>query len=85
MSCDNTFWNARKARLETIIIAYEDALEAFAGTNTQSYTLDTGQTRTTVSRAEVGSLRNTLKSLYSTYDDICARTCGATLVVRPAR
>lgn len=85
MSCGNTFWNARKVRLEELIVIYEDAMLAFGDNNTQSYTLDTGQTRQTVQRAEIGSLKNTLKNLYSTYDDVCARTEGATVNIRPTR
>jgi hypothetical protein len=85
MSCDNEFWEARRDKLAVAIAAYEDALIAFADSNTQSYTLDTGQTRTTVQRAEIGSLRNTYEALLSTYDDLCARICGASVVVRPVR
>jgi len=73
--CTNEFWIARRDKFATMIEAYEDALLFFATNgNAQSYTLDTGQTRTTVQRAEVSSLKNTLQSLMSTYDDLCART-----------
>ncbi len=85
--CGNEFWKARMAKIAIAIERYEDAIIFFAENNAaQSYTLDTGQTRTTVQRSEISSLKNTLKSLMSLYDDLCARTCGdAVRQVRPTR
>lgn len=85
--CDDEFWKARMVKIAQAIEAYEDALIFFATNNaTQSYTLDTGQTRTTVMRSEISSLKNTLESLMSLYDDLCARTNGCAVIqLRPTR
>ena len=86
VNCGDQFWKDRLEKLEIAIIAYEDALIFFANNGiAQSYTLDTGQTRTVVSRAEISSLKNVLKELLSTYDTLCARVCGASYNVRATR
>jgi hypothetical protein len=86
MDCDDTaFWEARKASLAAQIVAYEAALLAFASDNTQSYTLDTNQTRQTVQRAEIGSLRNTYETLLGLYDTVCARLGCSSVIVVPVK
>ena len=71
----NDYLDARIARTKTIIIAYEDALEAIAG-GAQQYSLDTGQTRQTVTKANVASLRLALDSAENRLAVLDARRFG---------
>jgi len=50
------FWEQRLAALYLQVTAIDGALLAFATDSVQSYTLDTGQTRVTKTRADIGSL-----------------------------
>lgn len=60
------------------------ALNAFMTTNVQSYTVDTGGTRQVVQRAELGSLKNTIRVLEGEIDTLSARLGdGAHGVSRP--
>ena len=72
--CD--FWCARIAKYQAIIESLEDGILQLEGGIVQSYTLDTGQTRQTVQRSEVSSLKNSLRYYMSTLDDLSARVCG---------
>lgn len=85
--CDRQFEEERLEKIKQIIAAIEDALLAFSTDGLlQSYTLDTGQTRQTVTRAEISSLKNTLAFWYSQYDTWCQRLTGcASRYVRPFR
>lgn len=80
MSCssaETTAWlEARIAKTRALIEAYEDALLAFTTTNVQSYSLDTGQTRETVTRADSGRLYVTLGELENRLRVLEARLCG---------
>lgn len=63
---DRTFLEERITRTKALIVAYEDALLALAGDGAQqSYTLDTGQTRQTVTRADIPRLNKMLDALYN--------------------
>lgn len=65
------------------IIAYEDATAALAS-GVQSYTLDTGQTRQTVTKLDLRGLQLTLDQLYNRCATLEARlTGGGTVTVRP--
>jgi hypothetical protein len=77
MACDNTIWQNRLDRLITKIALYEDAIEALVGANAvQSYTLDTGQTKQTVTKMDITKLQTTLDSFYSQYEVTCQRING---------
>lgn len=81
MSCDQAtdeaWLDERIAKTKALIIAYEDALLALSGaTGSQSYTLNTGQTQLTVTRANMGSMRVTLKDLESRLASLQADRCG---------
>jgi len=77
------FLQARIAATEAQIVAYESAVDALA-TGVQSYTLDTGQTRQTVTRSDVSSLQRTLDTLYNRLATLNARAGnGGTTYVRP--
>lgn len=85
MAISKAFLQSRITNTEAIIIALEAALLAFAtNTGLQSYTLDTGQTRQTVTRYDISSMKNTLNSQYNLLAVLCARRNGAVTVVRPA-
>lgn len=67
-SCDDREWlEARLAATEELIIAYEEAILRVAGSDGTngaiSYSLDTTQTRVTVTRASLGESRLMLQSL----------------------
>lgn len=55
----------RLAKTEEQIESIENAVIALADGTIQSYTLDNGQTRTVVSRHEIGRLQSTLDVLYA--------------------
>lgn len=81
MTIDRAWLNARIAKTKTLIEAYEDALLEL-GNGAQSYTLDTGQTRQTVMKGDMGSMRITLASLENRLSVLCDRRDGAGLHVR---
>lgn len=80
---------ARIARTQSTIVAVETAIEALAG-GAQSYTLDTGQTRQTVTKANLSELRNLLKFYEERLAGLDAElaivngTSGSTGYARPA-
>ncbi len=82
---DRTYLTERIAVTKTTIEAYEDAITAL-GVNggVQSYTLDTSQSRQTVTRADIPSLNRMLDSLYNRLATMEARLSGGTTQVRPA-
>jgi len=83
MSSD--FYSARIEQVQAQIIAFEDALTAFAANGAvQSYTIDTGQTTQTVTRSNLSQLRNTVTSLYNQLATLEARVNGCgTVQARP--
>lgn len=82
---DRAFLVERIAATKAEIVAYEDATLAFATNGAlQSYTLDTSQTRQTVTRADLSSLNRVLNSLYNRLATLEARLYGGTTTVRPA-
>lgn len=67
-SCDDREWlEARLAKTEELIVAYEEAILRVAGADGTggaiSYSLDTTQTRVTVTRASLGEARLALSNL----------------------
>ena len=67
---------ARVTATKALILVYEDAMLALAG-GAQSYSLDTGQTRQVVTKADLGSLRLQLNELENRLAVLDARLCGA--------
>jgi hypothetical protein len=67
MSCDaaedEAWLDARIAKTKLMIIAIEDAILALSTGGVQSYSLNTGQTQQTVTKANISSMRGTLKEL----------------------
>ncbi len=60
-----SFIQARIDATKLQIVAYEDASLALGTNNVQSYTLDTGQSRQTVTRADLNAINSTIDSLYN--------------------
>jgi hypothetical protein len=82
--CDDTTWiQERITATRTLIVAYEDAILAIS-TGSQSYSLDTGQTRQVVTKAMLGSLQLTLARLEARLSTYEQRLGCARLNVRPA-
>lgn len=82
MPIDAKWLQERIAKTKELIIAYEDAIAALAGGAVQ-YTLDTGQTRQVVQRAQLGEMRAMLDSLENRLSTLCARLSGASFYGRP--
>lgn len=66
-SDDNTFLEARITFLQTEITSFEAAITAVTSGGVQSYQLDTGQTRTLVTRYNLTEIQRRLESLYNLY------------------
>jgi len=80
---DRAFYQARIDATEASIVAFETALDEFAS-GAQSYTIDTGQTRQTVSKANITELRKHLDALYNRRATLKARLDGAASIGRGA-
>lgn len=81
---DNTFLQSRITATQAQIVVYEDAITALGSGNIQTYTLDTGQSRTTVTKLELNGLQKTLDSLYNRLVVLEARLTGnGALIGRP--
>ena len=76
MAIDDDWLDARETATKALIVAYEGALTALA-TGAQSYTLDTGQSRQVVTKADIASMRLFLDMLENRLATICARRDGA--------
>lgn len=82
---DSTFIQERIDATKAQILAYEDAVLALATGGVQSYTLDTGQTRQTVTKLDLNALNKVLDSLYNRCATLEARLNGSgTITARPA-
>ena len=73
----DTFWQDRKTATGNQIIALEDAILALSSNTIQQYTLDTGQDRQVVTKADINRLQSTLDSLLNRYATLCARIDGS--------
>lgn len=71
--------DATKAMIEK----YEVAMDSAGGAGIASYTLDTGQNRTTVVRMNVTELRKTVDQLYNRLATLEARLFGRPVTVAP--
>lgn len=80
---DREFIQARIDATKAQIIAYEDAATALAS-GVQSYTIDTGQTRQTVTKLDMRGIQITIDQLYNRCATLEARLNGSgTVNVRP--
>lgn len=78
---DLEFLQTRIAKTKTVIEAYEDAILALGQGGAQSYTLDTGQTRQTVTKLDLAALNRTLDSLYNRLGIFQARLSGGNTII----
>lgn len=85
MSCssEREWLEQRIARTREQIIAIDDAIVALEG-GMFSYSLDTGQSRQTVTRHNLASLKETLLALENRLATLQARLCGAGVRVIPS-
>lgn len=85
----STAWlQARLTATQAQIEAYEDAIAALgaSGAAVLSYSIDTGQTRQQVTRANLSDLQETLDRLYCRYEALYNRlNGGASIIMRPPR
>lgn len=80
---DPAWFEERIAKKKALIVALEDAISIVAATG-QSYSVDTGQTRQTVTRANLTSMRDLLAAFENDLAILNARLCGSgRVVVRP--
>ena len=79
---DLTFIDARIAFYQSAITAIEAAILALES-GVQSYSLDTGQTRQTVTKANLGSLRLQLDNAVNQLTVWVARRSGGTVTMGP--
>lgn len=74
---------SRICAAESAIVKYEDAILQLSTGAVQSYTLDTGQTRQTVTKANLTELRHALSGLENRREVLRAKLYGGTVNVRP--
>lgn len=79
----DAYWAARIATVKALIAKYDDALLALSTGAVQQYSLDTGQTRMMVMKANLTSLRETRNELLNELATLEARVCGAGVHVIP--
>ena len=81
---DATFVKSRIDTIKLRIVAYEDAARALATDGTQLYTLDTGQSKITVTKLDLANIRATIDGLMNQLVVYEARLTGnGVLIVRP--
>lgn len=81
----NDYLKEKINNLMTMIDAYDSAIIALVGGGVQSYMLDTGQTRQSVTKMDIASLQRNRSSLYNELVTLNARANGGNVgVVRPA-
>lgn len=74
---DPAFEAAQLERVKAQITAYNDALDALALLNgVQSYSMDTGQTKQAVTRADIPMLTRAVERLEKRYSVWCMRVNG---------
>lgn len=85
MSCESVeFVNARIEVTKALIVAYEDAILNLTTEGVYSYTLDTGQSRQTVTQLDLTWLQRGLDGLYNRLVTLCARLNGrGAIIARP--
>lgn len=72
---DSEWIEARLAGARATVVALETAINALTVDGVASYTIDTGQTRQTVTRQNVAELRNSLSAAENRLTVLEARYC----------
>jgi len=79
------FLQERITATQTQIIAYETAVDTLVSGGVQSYVLDTGQSRQSVTKLDLKTLQDKIDSLYNRLATLEARLNGSgTITARPA-
>ncbi len=73
MPLDGTFLKERITKTKAIIVAYEDAITAISTGGIETYTLDTGQSRQTVTKQNLKDMNESLDGLYNRLSTLCLR------------
>ena len=82
---DNTFLQEQITATKALIVAYQAAVLALVGGQVQQYTLDTGQDRQTVLKADIPKLNAQIDGLYNRLCTLQTRLDGSGVtIVRPA-
>jgi len=80
---DSTFIRDRITATKAQIVAYEDAIAALTTGGMVSYSIDTGQTKNSVTKLDLDKLNAALDGLYNRCATLEARlTGGGTIVSR---
>jgi hypothetical protein len=79
---ERAWLDARIVATRTAIEATETAIIAVSG-GAQSYTLDTGQSRQTVTKATLGEVKNALSALYNLLAWLKTKRDGSSFYAKP--
>ena len=80
---DKSFLIERIVAIKALIVTAQTAQAGLMSGAIESYTLDTGQTRQTVTKVNIGTLQNAINSLFNQYATMYARVYGGTVMVKP--
>jgi hypothetical protein len=85
MSCEDTEWiQERITKTKALIVAYEDAILVLAS-GAQTYSLNTGQTTQSVTKANLSSMRMALDALEDRLRNLQNQLTGSGVFIgRPA-
>jgi len=81
MSQNIQFWIDQITATQNQIVAYNNAIDALTLGGVQSYTLDTGQSKTTVSKFDLEKLNAALDGLLNRLATLEARVYGCGVVI----
>lgn len=74
---DAAFIQARITKTKELIVAYENAVDALVIGQIQSYTIDTGQSKQTVTNVNIEKLNDAIDGLYNRCATLEARLNGS--------
>ena len=74
---DAAFIQERITATKALIVKYETAVDAIVTGGVESYTLDTGQSRQTVTKLDIDRLNKALDTLYNRCATLEARLTGS--------
>lgn len=81
MTTNVQFWVDQITATQNKIVAYNNAIDALTIGGVQSYTLDTGQSRTTVSKFDLKDLNDAVDGLLNRLATLEARVYGCGVVI----
>lgn len=80
---DRDFVQQRITAAKALLLVYDAALNAISTGGAQSYTMDTGQTKQTVTKIDIGRLNDMISSLENRIATLEARLHGGSTLVVP--